>query len=130
MELGEPVAPVEPERPAAPAPEAPQASRSVSPETNPSEEPQDEASDEAIHSLLADLDAALDRAIRGEQSGDAQAVCEAAAHIGRLAEAYDLRVLDDPARCLEEAACSGNMDRSPGSCPISSRRHHQKPGLV
>lgn len=110
VELGEPVAPVEPERPAAPAPEAPQASRSVSPETNPSEEPQDEASDEAIHSLLADLDAALDRAIRGEQSGDAQAVCEAAAHIGRLAEAYDLRVLDDPARCLEEAACSGNMD--------------------
>lgn len=37
-------------------------------------------------------------------------VCQAAAHIGRLAETYDLRVLDDPARCLEEVACSGNMD--------------------
>lgn len=37
-------------------------------------------------------------------------VCQAAAHIGRLAEIYDLRVLDDPARCLEEVACSGNMD--------------------
>ena len=37
-------------------------------------------------------------------------VGQAAAHIGRLAETYDLRVLDDPARCLEEVACSGNMD--------------------
>ena len=53
---------------------------------------------------------ALERAIQGEQSGDAQMVCQAAAHIGRLAETYDLRVLDDPARCLEEVACSGNMD--------------------
>ena len=57
-----------------------------------------------------ELDEALERAIQGEQSGNAQMVCEAAAHIGRLAETYDLRVLDDPARCLEEVACSGNMD--------------------
>ena len=69
-----------------------------------------EASDEAIRALLTELDEALERAIQGEQSGDAQMVCQAAAHIGRLAETYDLRVLDDPARCLEEVACSGNMD--------------------
>lgn len=110
VELGEPVAPEEPakepERPA--APETPQAP--VPTETHPSEEQQEEASDEAIHSLLAELDAALERAIRGGISGDTQAVRKAAAHIGRLAESYDLRVLDDPARCLEEAACSGNMD--------------------
>ena len=67
-------------------------------------------SDEAIRALLTELDEALERAIQGEQSGDAQMVCQAAAHIGRLAETYDLRVLDDPARCLEEVACSGNMD--------------------
>ena len=67
-----------------------------------------EASDEAIRSLLEELDAALERAVQGDQAGDAQMVCEAAAHIGRLAETYDLRVLDDPARCLEEVACSGN----------------------
>lgn len=72
------------------------------------EEQDSEASDEAIRSLLAELDAALQRAVQGDQSGDAQMVCEAAAHIGRLAETYDLRVLDDPARCLEEVACSGN----------------------
>ena len=52
----------------------------------------------------------MERAIQGEQSGDAQMICQAAAHIGRLAETYDLRVLDDPARCLEEVACSGKMD--------------------
>ena len=73
-------------------------------------EQESEASDEAIRTLLAELDEALERAIQGEQSGNAQMVCEAAAHIGRLAETYDLRVLDDPARCLEEVACSGNMD--------------------
>jgi len=73
-------------------------------------EQESEASDEAIRALLTELDEALERAIQGEQSGDAQMVCEAAAHIGRLAETYDLRVLDDPARCLEEVACSGNMD--------------------
>ena len=73
-------------------------------------EQESEASDEAIRTLLAELDKALERAIQGEQSGNAQMVCEAAAHIGRLAETYDLRVLDDPARCLEEVACSGNMD--------------------
>lgn len=69
--------------------------------------PQDEASDEAIRTLLAELDAALGQAVRGAQAGDVQAVCEAAGHIGRVAEKYDLRVLDDPARCLEEAACAG-----------------------
>lgn len=69
-----------------------------------------EASDETIRALLTELDEALERAILGEQSGNAQMVCQAAAHIGRLAETYDLRVLDDPARCLEEVACSGNMD--------------------
>ena len=118
MELGEPVAaeePIkepakEPEHPATPEPETSQAPRPAPTEAHPSEEQQEEASDEAIHSLLAELDAALERAIRGGISGDTQAVCEAAAHIGRLAEAYDLRVLDDPARCLEEAARSGNMD--------------------
>ena len=73
-------------------------------------EQESEASDEAIRALLTELDEALERAIQGEQSGDAQMVCQAAAHIGRLAETYDLRVLDDPARCLEEVACSGNMD--------------------
>ena len=73
-------------------------------------EQESEASDEAIRALLTELDEALERAIQGEQSGDAQMVCQAAAHIGRLAEIYDLRVLDDPARCLEEVACSGNMD--------------------
>ena len=74
-------------------------------------EQESEASDEAIRALLTELDEALERAIQGEQSGDAQMVCQAAAHIGRLAETYDLRVLDDEsARCLEEVACSGNMD--------------------
>lgn len=72
------------------------------------QESEAEASDEAIRSLLEELDAALERAVQGDQAGDAQMVCEAAAHIGRLAETYDLRVLDDPARCLEEVACSGN----------------------
>ncbi len=68
------------------------------------------ASDEAIRAMLAALDSELELAVLGEQSGDAQLVCNAAARIGQLAETYDLRVLDDPARCLEEAARAGSME--------------------
>lgn len=100
VELSEPVAA------SAPAEKAdPERTQEKAPDNG----PQDEASDEAIRTLLAELDAALGQAVRGEQAGDVQAVCEAAGHIGRVAEKYDLRVLDDPARCLEEAACAGKM---------------------
>lgn len=37
-------------------------------------------------------------------------VYQVAIHIGCLTETYDLRVLNDPARYLEEVACSGNTD--------------------
>lgn len=74
------------------------------------EEPEQDASDEAIHTMLRELDAALERAVQGDKAGDAEAVCKAAGEIGRLAETYDLRTLDDPARCLEEAARAGRMD--------------------
>ena len=72
--------------------------------------PDAEASDEAIQSLLAELEAAMERLLKGQLSGNAETVRQAAASIGRLAEAYDLRVLDDPARCLEQAALSGDME--------------------
>ena len=74
------------------------------------QDPEEQAADEAIREMLSALDEALEQALHGQLAGDAQGVCAAAARIGQLAEAYDLRTLDDPARCLEEAARSGNMD--------------------
>ena len=35
---------------------------------------------------------------------------KAAARIAKLAETFDLRVLDDPARCIEMAAEGGDME--------------------
>ncbi|MEG2005670.1 MAG: hypothetical protein RR014_06505, partial [Bilophila sp.] len=68
------------------------------------------ASDKAIHQLLLDLDAALEQAIQGQEANDMDAVHDATAIMVKLAADFDLRVLDDPAQCMEIAAREGDVD--------------------
>ncbi len=71
---------------------------------------QGEGSDAAIQCLLQELDVALEQVIVGQKRNDANEVRKAASRIAKLAETFDLRVLDDPARCIEMAAEGGDME--------------------
>lgn len=66
--------------------------------------------DETVLHLLQELDSLLQQALQGQEQGDAPLVQKAAAQIGKLSEQYGLRILDDPARCLELAAYNGDME--------------------
>lgn len=74
------------------------------------EDTQGEDSDAAIQCLLKELDVALEQVIFGQKRNDASEVRKAASRIAKLAETFDLRVLDDPARCIEMAAQGGDME--------------------
>lgn len=67
-------------------------------------------SDATIRQLLQDLDAALEQAIQGQEANDMDAVRNAAMIMTRLAVDFDLRILDDPAQCMELAARAGDTD--------------------
>lgn len=73
-------------------------------ETHPKEQ------DETVFHLLQELDALLQQALEGQERNDATLVRKAAAQIGHLSEEYGLRILDDPARCLELAAHNEDME--------------------
>ena len=67
-------------------------------------------SDATIQCLLRELGVALEQIVIGQKRNDAKEVRKAAARIAKLAETFDLRVLDDPARCIEMAAEGGDME--------------------
>lgn len=69
-----------------------------------------EDSDATIQCLLQELDVALEQVVFGQKRNDMNEIRKAASRIAKLAETFDLRVLDDPARCIEMAAEGGDME--------------------
>ena len=69
-----------------------------------------EDSDATIQCLLQELDVALEQVVFGQKRNDMNEIRKAASRIAKLAETFDLRVLDDPAHCIEMAAEGGNME--------------------